>query len=151
MGQVTSLVEGYIELAAIPVRDQATQMPLPAAWRRTYKALDLVPIVSKEVEIDASCQYDNIATLMSFGDSMSFVGGINKPKLVRSLLQQVMPTGNTEEICCVLLTALLSQSHAAPLAAAELSEPFRISKRRFSLSLRSRFNQVRGCPSQDAQ
>ena len=81
--QITSLVEGYIELAAIPVGDRVNQMLLPAAWRRTYKNMDLVPIVSKEVQVDPSGRYEDITTLAAFGDSMSFVGGINKPKLVR--------------------------------------------------------------------
>lgn len=80
-------MEGYIELAAIPVGDKAHQMPLPASWRRAHKDMELVPIVSKDVEVDPSGRYDNIAYLSAFGDSMSFVGGINKPKLVSSFLQ----------------------------------------------------------------
>lgn len=80
--QVSLVVEGYIELAAVPVSDKANQMPLPAAWKRAHRDLHLVPVVSKEVAVDPSCQYDGIAHLTSFGDTMTFVGGINKPKLV---------------------------------------------------------------------
>ena len=80
--QVTSLVEGYISLAAIAVPEKATQMPLPAHWRRAHKDFDLVPVVSKELTVDPSCRYEEITYTSSFGDTMTFVGGINKPKLV---------------------------------------------------------------------
>ena len=80
---MSSLVEGYIELAAIPVNEKAHQMSVPANWRRAHKNLDLVPVVSKDVDVDPSCRYEDIAYLTAFGDSMTFVGGINKPKLVR--------------------------------------------------------------------
>ena len=87
MAQVQQLVEAYIELAAVPVAQDAVKpMPVPSAWRRSHRQLHLVPVVSKEVPIDPSGRYDNLAYLVAFGDTMSFVGGINKPKLVSAPL-----------------------------------------------------------------
>lgn len=98
---MSSLVEGYIELAAMPVNDKANQMALPANWRRAYKNLDLVPVVSEEVDVDPSCRYEDIIYLTTFGDSVTFVGGINKPKLVQILTPNLS--------CCIYLwEALLS-------------------------------------------
>ena len=83
VAQVQQLVEAYIELAAVPVaQDHVKSMAVPSAWRRSHRQLHLVPVVSKEVAVDPSCRYDNLAYLVGFGDTMSFVGGINKPKLV---------------------------------------------------------------------
>ena len=40
-------------------------------------------MVSVSVPVDPSCKYDNLACFSTFGDTVQFVGGINKPKLVQ--------------------------------------------------------------------
>ena len=58
-------------------------MAFPSSLRRRNKDLHLVPVVSAPVEVDPSCRYDNLPYFTHFGDSISFVGGINKPKLIQ--------------------------------------------------------------------
>ena len=58
-------------------------MPFPSGLRRKHRDFTLVPVVSAPVEVDPSCRYDNLAHFTHFGDSISFVGGINKPKLIQ--------------------------------------------------------------------
>ena len=58
-------------------------MPVPAAWGRSTRNLQLVAVVSKDLAIDPSCTYTEIGYVVEFGSTMNFVGGINKPKLVR--------------------------------------------------------------------
>ena len=40
-------------------------------------------MVSLSVPVDPSCKYNNLASFSTFGDTIQFVGGINKPKLVQ--------------------------------------------------------------------
>lgn len=40
-------------------------------------------MVSVSVPVDPSCKYDDLACFSTFGDTIQFVGGINKPKLVQ--------------------------------------------------------------------
>lgn len=84
--QVSQLVDAYIELAVLRVAKEAKSMAMPGAWRRRQQALHLVPVVSKELPVDLSCRYEGLPHVASFGDTINFVGGINKPKLVRSCL-----------------------------------------------------------------
>ncbi len=42
-----------------------------------------VPVVSVSIPVDPSCEYEGLACFASFGDTIQFVGGINKPKLVQ--------------------------------------------------------------------
>ena len=42
-----------------------------------------VPVVSVSIPVDPSCKYEGLACFASFGDTIQFVGGINKPKLVQ--------------------------------------------------------------------
>lgn len=41
-----------------------------------------IPVVSVEVPVDPGCRYEGLPTFNHFGDSIAFVGGINKPKRV---------------------------------------------------------------------
>jgi hypothetical protein len=75
--------EAYIELAAMPVKKGVKSMAVPSAWRRRHQNLDLAPIVTKELPIDPGCRYDDFPHLVGFGETITFVGGINQPKLVR--------------------------------------------------------------------
>lgn len=58
-------------------------MPFPSGVRRKNRDLSLVPVVSAPVEVDPSCRYANLPHFTHFGDSISFVGGVNKPKLIQ--------------------------------------------------------------------
>lgn len=58
-------------------------MMFPSSLRRRTRDLSLVPVVSAPVDVDPSCRYDNLPHFSHFGDSISFVGGINKPKLIQ--------------------------------------------------------------------
>lgn len=82
VAQMERLAEAYIELAAVSVRKEEDSMPLSTSWVRKLKALGRPPIVSKSVAVDPSCRYDGLPGLANFEDAISFVGGINKPKLV---------------------------------------------------------------------
>lgn len=62
---------------------QGAPMTFPSSLRRRTRDLRLVPVVSAPVEVDPSCRYDNLPHFSHFGDSISFVGGINKPKLIQ--------------------------------------------------------------------
>ncbi len=42
-----------------------------------------VPIVSLQVPVDTSCEYAGLPYIDHFGETIAFVGGINKPKLVQ--------------------------------------------------------------------
>lgn len=42
-----------------------------------------VPVVSVSIPVDPSCKYEGIPCFTAFGDTILFVGGINKPKLVQ--------------------------------------------------------------------
>ena len=42
-----------------------------------------VPVVSVSIPVDPSCNYEGLACFTSFGETIQFVGGINKPKLVQ--------------------------------------------------------------------
>lgn len=65
------------------VHVQGAPMPFPSGLRRKNRDFTLVPVVSAPVEVDPSCRYDNLPHFTHFGDSISFVGGINKPKLIQ--------------------------------------------------------------------
>ena len=58
-------------------------MPFPSSLKRKNRDLSLVPVVSAPVELDPSCRYDNLPHFTHFGDTISFVGGVNKPKLIQ--------------------------------------------------------------------
>lgn len=60
---MTTMVDFYIELAAVPAPADLSKMsmPFPAALRRRLPPLPLVPIISIEMPIDPSTQYSNIA------------------------------------------------------------------------------------------
>lgn len=62
---------------------QGAPMTFPSSLRRSTRDLQLVPVVSAPVEVDPSCRYADLPHFSHFGDSISFVGGINKPKLIQ--------------------------------------------------------------------
>ncbi len=46
-------------------------------------ALPLVPLVSYTLEVDPECRYEGLPHFVRFHDTVTFVGGVNKPKLVQ--------------------------------------------------------------------
>jgi hypothetical protein len=40
-------------------------------------------VVSVSIPVDPSCSYSGLACFSHFGEGITFVGGINKPKLVQ--------------------------------------------------------------------
>ncbi len=40
-------------------------------------------MVSVSIPVDPSCRYSGLACFSHFGEGITFVGGINKPKLVQ--------------------------------------------------------------------
>jgi hypothetical protein len=57
-------------------------MPFPAKLKRTVANLSHVPILSAVLPVDPACSYASIRHFAKFGDTIKFVGGINKPKLI---------------------------------------------------------------------
>jgi len=80
--QVRLLVEGYIEVAALPVKKDVSSMPVPSSWRRRHQNLTRCPLVSKEMPVDPSGAYADFPHVVGYGETITFVGGINRPKLV---------------------------------------------------------------------
>eukprot|EP00884_Botryococcus_braunii_P019002 jgi/Botrbrau1/5786/Bobra.0155s0009.1 len=81
--QMSSLISGYIELAAMaPKASDKDTMPFPSHLRRSLRNLTKLPVVSRQLPVDPSARYEGFAHFDSFGDTIRFVGGINKPKLV---------------------------------------------------------------------
>ena len=58
-------------------------MAFPGSIRRSSRSLNLVPVVSAPIAVDPSGHYEGLPHFTHFGDSISFVGGINKPKLIQ--------------------------------------------------------------------
>ena len=83
VSEVGQMIEAYIELAALPAGKDEDSMAMPSTFRRNIKQLQHLPVVSKSVEVDPSCKYADLPHFAGFGDSISFVGGVNRPKLVR--------------------------------------------------------------------
>ena len=63
-----------------PCRAQHFQSP---GFNKVWLCWCQVPVVSMSVPVDPSCKYDDLACFSAFGDTIQFVGGINKPKLVQ--------------------------------------------------------------------
>ena len=50
-----------------------------------------VPVVSVAVPVDPSGEYAGLPHFVQFGDAISFVGGINMPKLVQCFDRRAFP------------------------------------------------------------
>ncbi len=60
VGQLSHLVNTYIELAATPVSSTTSSFPFPAKLRRTVSSLTLVPVISVSVPVNPSAVYTNV-------------------------------------------------------------------------------------------
>ena len=85
---------------------QGSPMTFPSSLRRRTRDLGLVPVVSAPVEVDPSCRYAHLPLFSHFGDSISFVGGINKPKLIQCF--------DSAGHCHRQLVSPLSPCHSSP-------------------------------------
>ncbi len=75
--------QGYIKLARIPVERSEQSMAFPAACRRQFcRELKTIPVLSVLLPLDYSLKYENIPTIDTIDENITFPGGINKPKLV---------------------------------------------------------------------
>lgn len=65
---------------------QDTILKLPSKLtQRGLGPLPLVPLVSAHIAVDPNCRYEGLLHFSHFHDVITFVGGINKPKLVKVL------------------------------------------------------------------
>lgn len=60
----------------------AKAMPFPREFKR-LPALPCVPVASAPLEVDPSAKYQDLPHFVKFTGDMAFVGGINKPKLIK--------------------------------------------------------------------
>ena len=89
VSELENLVEGYIELAAIPhAKSDPSKVPFPAALRRSRHHCTHVPVLSATIAVDPTCRYEDIPTFVQFGENIKYVGGINAPKLISAVDSQ---------------------------------------------------------------
>ncbi|GIM12554.1 hypothetical protein Vretimale_15870, partial [Volvox reticuliferus] len=84
--QAEKLLRMYIDLAALPPpqEDPAPPQPFPANLKRQVDggAMDALPVVSALIPVDPTASYDGLPHLVSFDSTVSYAGGINKPKII---------------------------------------------------------------------
>lgn len=82
VGQMSLIVDAYVNLAAAKVPDgRAPVVVFPLHIQREVQNLDLIPILSKNLEVQRDGQY-RFSHFRSFSRNIRFVGGLNKPKLI---------------------------------------------------------------------
>ncbi len=80
---LAAAAEAYVELASVAVpRERVEPMALPAGFRRRLLRLAAVPVLTLPLPVDPTGQYADVPYVAAVGDSVRFVGGINKPKLL---------------------------------------------------------------------
>lgn len=67
----------------------AKAMAFPREFKR-LPALPRVPVASAPLEVDPSAGYHELPYFVKFTGDMAFVGGINKPKLIKVPTMPVM-------------------------------------------------------------
>lgn len=76
------IVDAYVNLAATkPPNGRAQSVIFPATIQHDVQNLELIPILSKHLEVQRDGQYD-FSHFKSFSRNIRFVGGLNKPKLI---------------------------------------------------------------------
>ena len=84
VNELDCATQGYIEIAMSEVDRNAKMAPFPSKWRRKFcKELSNIPLLSVLLPFDLTLAYDNLPTIVSIDEKMTFPGGINKPKLVK--------------------------------------------------------------------
>jgi len=83
VSELDCATQGYIEIAMSDFDSKARLAPFPAKWRRKFcKELCHIPLLSVLLPFDLTLAYDDLPTIASIDEKMSFPGGINRPKLV---------------------------------------------------------------------
>ncbi|GIL62720.1 hypothetical protein Vafri_16889, partial [Volvox africanus] len=84
--QAEKLLRMYIDLAALPApqEDPAPPQPFPANLKRQVDggAMDALPVMSALVPVDPGAAYNGLPHLVGFDSTVSYAGGINKPKII---------------------------------------------------------------------
>ncbi len=58
---------------------------MPSNLRKSrLPLLSLVPVITREVEVDPDGRYEGLPHFSHFGDQIKFVGGVNRPKLIQA-------------------------------------------------------------------
>ncbi|KAL6745969.1 kinase-like domain-containing protein [Haematococcus lacustris] len=87
---VGEVVDGYCQLAALPVttpRDQVAQpQPLPQGIRRKLIQAG-IPIVTHQLAVDPAGDYRDAPVAVRYHDTITFAGGINRPKVIKCMDQ----------------------------------------------------------------
>ncbi len=61
------------------------QQAMPSNLRKSrLPPLSLVPVITREVEVDPGGRYEGLPHFSHFGDQIKFVGGVNRPKLIQA-------------------------------------------------------------------
>ena len=82
--QLRRMIAAYIQLAVLPVKKtskgafEAPKMP------RSLRELSTLstPIITADIPIDASCQYEDVPHFSHLKNQITLVGGVNAPKLI---------------------------------------------------------------------
>ncbi|GFR43089.1 hypothetical protein Agub_g4096, partial [Astrephomene gubernaculifera] len=87
--QAEKLVRLYVDLAAMPapVEEAPPPQPFPASLKRQVDGgqLDELPVVSAPLPADPGAAYQDLPHLVGFEPTISYAGGINKPKILVAL------------------------------------------------------------------
>ena len=58
---------------------------------RGLPPLSLVPVITREVDVDPNGSYEGLPHFSHFGDQIKFVGGVNRPKLIQASFSTTLP------------------------------------------------------------
>ncbi|KAI0497772.1 hypothetical protein KFK09_021007 [Dendrobium nobile] len=103
--QMKQMVEIYIKLAELDTKkeDMNKKVPLPREVR-SIRQLELVPVVTANINVDPTCQYKEgmFPYFKGLGDSIMIMNGINCPKVVEcfgsdgQIYRQLAKSGNDD-------------------------------------------------------
>jgi ataxia telangiectasia mutated family protein len=85
--QLQLIIDAYIHLAVLPVKKDGNKPLDPHMPRsvRELKNLECVPIITKDLQVDKSCQYATFPHFSYFKSEIRMVGGVNAPKLLTAV------------------------------------------------------------------
>jgi len=83
------MIDSYIQLAVLPVKKDGKDAVEPNMPRsvRELSSLNLVPILTENMEVDHTCKYSEgfFPHFSHFKNEIKLVGGINAPKLLTAI------------------------------------------------------------------
>ncbi|XP_054719337.1 serine-protein kinase ATM-like [Uloborus diversus] len=78
------LCSAYIKLAYFPVDKKTRRGSIPEDQPLLkYKNLVNIPIITEDIKVDRSCQYESIVSVQSFHSEFRMCGGITLPKVIK--------------------------------------------------------------------